>query len=142
MTSKTKDIRPFSLNRLNTKGIIASLFLFCLVGFQIQAQDIPIQGTVMDEYGDPIIGAAVVLKEDMGTGTVTDFDGVFKLSVSSERSVLIFKYIGYTTQEIEVGTQRIFTINMKPNVEQLSEVQITALGIKRQKREIGYSGCL
>ncbi|MFK7806289.1 MAG: SusC/RagA family TonB-linked outer membrane protein [Saprospiraceae bacterium] len=114
---------------------MASLFF----SLQLSAQDVSVSGTVSDEFGDPLIGLSVLLKADPGVGTVTDFEGKYTLTVPSQSSVLVFQYIGYKTVEQEVGAQREIDLTMKPDAEQLAEVQVTALGIKRQKREIGYS---
>ncbi|MFT6018121.1 MAG: iron complex outermembrane receptor protein, partial [Saprospiraceae bacterium] len=105
----------------------------------LSSQNITISGNVIDEYGDPLIGLSIILKEDQGKGTVTDYEGNYSITVPSESTTLLFQYIGYKEVEIVVGTQVKIDMVMKPDAEQLAEVQVTALGIKRQKREIGYS---
>lgn len=100
---------------------------------------VSISGIVYDEFDLPMIGLNISVKDDPSLGTITDFDGRFNLEVASEEAILIFQYLGYKDAELPVGSQRDFTVIMSSDAQQLAEVQITALGIKRQKREIGYS---
>ena len=116
--------------------LIITSFLFLA---NIQGQVISISGVVVDEYEDPMIGLSVTLKEDSGRGTLTDIQGQFTIEVPSEESILVFRYLGYQTREELVGARREISVRMKTNAEQLAQVEVTALGIKRQKREIGYS---
>lgn len=104
----------------------------------MQSDKIAVQGVVKDQSGEPLIGVGVKVK---GTtmGTVTDFDGKFNLSVPSTSSVLEFSYIGYATQDVKVGSNTSFNVVMKDNAKAMDEVVVTALGIKRQKRSLGYS---
>lgn len=116
------------------------IILFSLLSTNfLQAQKLNITGKVTDELNEPLIGLSIVLKEDVSVGTITDYDGSFTMEVPSESSILLFRYLGYKDVEVLVGAQRIFEIIMASDAEQLAEVEITALGIKRQKREIGYS---
>ena len=126
----------FTTTKKKIYTIFFTLFLFTT---SVIGQTISVSGTVYDEYGDPMIGLSVILKEDLNKGALTDIDGKFVIEVPSEASILLFRYIGYKEQEVTVGTQRMLTINMVTDAQQLAEVEVTALGIKRQKREIGYS---
>ena len=73
------------------------LFVFSLSGM---AQGINVSGTVVDDAGDPLIGASVMLKGQGNVGTVTDIDGNFQLNVPSEKSVLVFSYQGMTVADM------------------------------------------
>ena len=75
------------------------LFVFSLSGM---AQGINVSGTVVDDAGDPLIGASVMLKGQGNVGTVTDIDGKFQLNVPSEKSVLVFSYVGTGDKEVTV----------------------------------------
>ncbi len=99
-----------------------------------------ITGTVTDgATGDPLIGVNIVVKESPGLGTISEFDGSFELEVPGAESVLVFSFIGYREVEIKVGDQSAFDVALREDLQQLNEVVVTALGIKRQKRELGYS---
>lgn len=96
-----------------------------------------VSGTVKDKNGEVIIGATVKVKGET-TGTVTGIDGDFSLQVSGD-GILVVSYIGCLTQEISVAGKNHFTVILYEDVHSLNEVVVTALGIKRQKRSIGYS---
>lgn len=93
-------------------------------------------GTVLDENGEPVIGATVTVK---GTNlvTVTDIDGRFELKVPNG-SILSVSYLGYTTAEVP-ATGKNLTISLKPDERQLAEVVVTALGIRRSEKALSYN---
>lgn len=95
-----------------------------------------IQGKVLDEKGEPIIGASVKVKNTK-LATITDMDGNFTFDVP-EGSTLIVSYIGYTDKEIKSDAKNL-TINMSENSEVLGEVVVTALGIKRSEKALSYN---
>ncbi|WP_321298426.1 SusC/RagA family TonB-linked outer membrane protein [Marinifilum fragile] len=96
-----------------------------------------VTGTVVEESGMSLPGVSVVVK---GTtvGTVTDVDGKFQIAVD-ESSVLVFSFVGMTTQEITVGSQSVIEVVMAADALQVDEVVVTALGIKREKKALGYA---
>ncbi|WP_020528900.1 SusC/RagA family TonB-linked outer membrane protein [Flexithrix dorotheae] len=99
---------------------------------------IMVSGLVTDDVGDPLVGATVLLK---GTtqGTITDVDGKFQMQVPDEKAVLVVSFIGFVDQEIVVGNQTQFEINLQLDAQQLSDVVVTALGIKREEQSLGFS---
>jgi TonB-linked SusC/RagA family outer membrane protein len=105
---------------------------------RLQQEDkITIKGVVNDESG-PIIGANILEKETTN-GTVTDLNGEFSLSVSPN-SVLVVSYIGYLEQQVRVGASPTpINITLAEDRQQLDEVVVTALGIKRQTKTLSYS---
>src|SRR5690606_18317142 len=72
-------------------------------------------------------------------GVVTDFDGYFSIAVPDTESVLIFSYIGMETKEVIVGNRTNIDVVMDPSAQKIDEVVVTALGMKREKRALGYS---
>lgn len=95
-----------------------------------------VKGTVLDEHGEPIIGATVKVKGTK-TATVTDIDGNFSFEVP-EGSMLVVSYLGYADKEISADAKSL-TINMSENSEVLNEVVVTALGIKRSEKALSYN---
>ncbi len=95
-----------------------------------------VKGTVLDERGEPIIGATIKVK-DTKTATVTDIDGNFTLDVP-EGSKLVISYLGYADKEVNADSKDL-TINMSENSEVLDEVVVTALGIKRSEKALSYN---
>ena len=130
------------------KLLLVQIFLSPLVGFHfaqadtvitdIVTMDKTITGTVTDVEGNPLIGVNVLIK-DSDLGTSTDLDGKFELSIPDTAKTLIFSYIGYENLEININNQTEFNIQLEEDAQQLDEVVVTALNIKRQKRELGYS---
>lgn len=96
-----------------------------------------ISGTVIDESGIPVIGANIVIKGTT-TGTITGLDGDFNLEVP-EKSQLSISYIGYISKEVQIGSDNILQIKLIEDSKALSEVVVTALGIKREEKALGYS---
>lgn len=113
-----------------------SFFLFCLFT-NLSAQSV-ISGAVQDETGTPLIGVSVQVKGTT-SGTVTDFDGKYQLNAPSEANVLIFSYVGYEAQEITINGLSVINITMKESAVGLSEVTVTALGIKKETKALGYA---
>lgn len=91
-----------------------------------------IHGVVKDVNGEPIIGANVVVKGSPSNGTITDFNGNFDLSVTSNATLQI-SYIGYNTQELFVGKKTDFNIVLKEDTETLEEVVVVGYGTMKKK---------
>ncbi|MCB0805976.1 MAG: SusC/RagA family TonB-linked outer membrane protein [Bacteroidales bacterium] len=118
-----------------------TLFLaFIFIGMQIlHAQDREITGTVTSvDDGQPIPGVQVLLKGTT-TGTVTDLDGKYSIMVPETAKVLVFRYVGMSPQEIEIGSQSVIDVALEPDVLNLEGVVVTALGISREKKSLGYA---
>lgn len=99
---------------------------------------IAVSGTAKDKNGEPLIGVSVVEKGTTN-GMITDLDGNFGLSVSSPEAVLEFSYVGYNPVSVKVGDRTFFAIEMGESTQNLDEVVVTALGIKREKKMLGYA---
>src|SRR5690606_15957051 len=97
-----------------------------------------VSGTVVDENGSPLPGANVV---EQGTlnGTQSDFDGNFTLDVSNANAVLEISYIGFDTQQLSLSGRSTLSVVLLENAQNLAEVVVTALGIKTEKRALGYA---
>lgn len=114
------------------------LLLALLLPFIAFSQEITVTGKVISsEDGMPLPGVTVMVKGTT-TGTTTDFDGIYSLKVDS-KATLVFSYVGFSTMEIPVKGKTKIDVNMSNDVHLLEDVVVTALGIKRQKRELGYA---
>ncbi|QJW89266.1 SusC/RagA family TonB-linked outer membrane protein [Spirosoma taeanense] len=109
-----------------------------LIQAPVWAADRDVTGKVSDEKGNELAGATVTIK-GTNKGTNTDANGNFRISVPDGSAVLVFSYIGYARQEVTVGNQSVFNIKLLPGESALNEVVVTALGIKRDTRTLGYS---
>ncbi len=108
------------------KSILIVLVL--LLGNIIMAQ-MRVTGTVTSsEDGSPIPSATILIKGLRGVGTVTDLDGKFTFEKLSPDAVLIFSYVGFTTQEIPVGSRAVINVVMEPGLTSLDEVMVVAYG--------------
>lgn len=96
-----------------------------------------IKGTVLDESDQPLIGVSVQVKGTF-TGTVTDIDGKYMIEAGS-KDILVFTYIGYSGQEVPVNNQTEVNLKMLQASEELQEVIVTALGVKKESKRMGYS---
>lgn len=94
-------------------------------------------GTVMDEQGEPVIGASIRVKNS-NTGTISDTEGNFSLAVP-DNAELEISFVGYTPQTVKVGTKQNLQIVMQEDTKSLAEVVVTALGIKREEKALGYA---
>lgn len=107
------------------------LMLFCLCfSLYALAQQISITGVVVDTHNEPVIGASV-LEKGTSNGTITDVDGKYTLKVASG-STLVFSYIGYTTQVIEVGFKTSINVTLVEDTEQLDEVVVVGYGVQKK----------
>jgi TonB-linked SusC/RagA family outer membrane protein len=97
-----------------------------------------IKGRVLDEKGDALPGVSVLVK---GTqqGTSSDVEGNFSLDVSVSNATLVFSFVGYTAQEVLVGNRTTLEVKMVVESKALNEVVVTALGIKKEAKSLGYS---
>ena len=113
--------------------------LLCLVlGIGLAtAQTRKVTGTVISaEDSEPIIGASVIVKGTT-TGTVTDFDGAFSLDVPSSAKTLVISYVGMIAREVPV--QDVLRVVLQSGTQNLEEVVVTAIGMKKQEKALGYA---
>jgi len=121
------------------KKTLLLLFLsfFCCV-IQVIAQERAVSGKVTDAAnGDGLPGVTILIKGS-NTASATDQNGNFKINVPANNAVLVFSYIGYTRKEIPV-TGITLNVSLTADNKQLSEVVITAYGIKQERKALGYS---
>ena len=125
------------LESLVKRAVPALLLLLCSTLYaQAQGNGIDVRGTVVDNAGEPLIGASVIVKGNASQGTVTDFDGNFQLKVPSEQTVLVVSYVGMNTKELKVGKQRTFNVVLTDNT-QLTEVIVVGYGQQKKASVVG-----
>lgn len=115
-------------------SLIVAMLLFVSASMFAQRT---ITGTVTDETGEALISVNVVVK---GTtvGTITDLDGKYKIEVPDGSNALTFSYTGYSTQDVELGASDVADVVLSEGIL-LNDVVVTALGIKREKKTLGYA---
>jgi iron complex outermembrane receptor protein len=117
--------------------------LFILIFFQGVitgfAQDLNVSGTVTSsEDGLGIPGVSVYVKNTF-RGTTTDIDGTYQIDGLNTNDTLVYQFLGYFPVMEKVGARKLIDVVLVPEAQKLQEVVVTALGIKREKREIGYT---
>lgn len=118
--------------------LVVVIFLIGIFFTSLYAQTHTVTGLVVDkEIGEPLIGVNVLVKGTV-TGTVTDLDGKYTIEANSS-DVLVFSYISMKTVEETVGNRSVINVSMSSDAEVLSEVVVTAMGIKRQSETLTYS---
>ena len=126
-----KTIRQFS--------IFFVVLLMCItVSFAQTNGSITVTGTVVDEKGESIIGVTVQV-EGTTNGVITDIDGKYSVRVENDKSTLRFSFVGLVPVVEQVKGRRIINVVLKSDTEVLDEVVVTALGIKKEKKKLGYA---
>ncbi len=130
-------IRNLSIYNLSGLRVPRTLLILALslIGTSVFAQTKQVTGVVKDATGETVIGASVVEKGTTN-GVITDFDGVFKLTVS-ENAVLQISYIGYQTQEVKVAGKTTLDITLREDTEMLEEVVVVGYGAQKKESVIG-----
>ncbi len=127
-------------------GVLRFVFLKAFIFFflannafaQIPVTETVIKGKVTDaQLNKPLTGVSVTLKGTT-TGTFTDANGNYSVS-AGPGTTLIFSHIGYKSTEILIGSTSVINVGLQPSSEQLTDVVVTALGITRERRSVGYS---
>lgn len=120
------------------KRILLLSFMSFAVAFGALAQRTVSGKITSAEDGSGIPGVNVVLKGTT-TGTTSDLDGMYRLSVPEEGGTLVFSFVGLEAQESEIGARSVIDVAMASDVKQLTEVVVTALGIERQEKSLTYA---
>jgi len=121
--------------RKNLTGFLLAMLCFVIAG---KAQVLSISGKITDEKGVPIPFASIVIKGKSKTGTTSDEQGNFKISASTG-DVLEISGVNFTSREVKVGSATSINVVLSPGKGDLSEVVVTAMGIKRSEKALGYA---
>ena len=97
-----------------------------------------VSGKVTDSGGEGLPGVTVVIKGTTN-GTTTDIDGNYQLQVDGDDAVLVFSSVGMETQEVAVSARSVIDVELSENTTQLQEVVVTAFGIEKERKELGYA---
>ena len=118
------------------KKLTSVLLFLALSAGVVSAQTSKVTGKVIGEDGEPVIGASIIVK-GTSVGTVTDFDGNFILDVPHDGKQLVISYIGMQSQEVGVSSK--VNVRLMSDTQDLDEVVVTAMGIKRDRKALGYA---
>jgi len=115
-------------------SLLLMMTLFCIGLVSAQRT---VTGTITDDTGEPLIGATVLVKGMDGVGAASDIDGTYSLDVPDGGTTLVFSYTGFTDKEMEIGTSNVIDAILSEGLD-LDEVVVTGLGIKKEKKALGY----
>ena len=132
---QTNKLKFTNTNKMKRTLLITMVAV--LASFVVHSQNM-FTGTVLDENQVPLPGATVVIKGTTN-GVATDFDGNFSIELSSSDDILVVSYIGYIKKEVAAIGKSSMIISLEPDSQQLDEVVVTALGIEREKKSLGYA---
>ncbi|POY36954.1 hypothetical protein C3K47_07775 [Solitalea longa] len=116
--------------------LVTWLVLFSLVSV---AQNRTITGTVTDKSDGQSVPGVTIQVKGTNLGSQTNQEGKYSLSIPSDAKTLTFQYIGYITREVALGASNVVNIALEQDSKQLGEVVVTALGISREKKALGYA---
>ena len=119
------------------KRVLLTIMMSVLVCVVVQAQDRTVTGKVTDETGQGLPSATVMVKGTTN-GQQTGLDGTYRIAVP-DNATLVFRFSGYNEVEEVVGNRNNINVQMQPEVSELDEVVVTALGITRDKASLGYA---
>jgi len=127
---------------MNLKIYLKKFFVLAIVSLfamQLWAQQAIIKGTVYESDGKtPLIGCVIVAKGTTRGGVATDVNGTYSIK-AAEGETLEFACVGYKPQRITVGKQTVINVNLELAVQELNELVVTALGITREQKSLGYA---
>ncbi|MDQ4139981.1 MAG: SusC/RagA family TonB-linked outer membrane protein [Bacteroidota bacterium] len=118
------------------KKLLFILFMTCWLTMAVRAQ-IPIKGRVTGAGNEPLPGVSILV-QGTSQGTTTDVNGNYSLQAPAT-GTLVFSYIGYNAKTVPVNNQATINVTLEADTKQLSEVVVTALGVTREKKALGYS---
>jgi TonB-linked SusC/RagA family outer membrane protein len=126
--------------RLQTQPLLAGLLFLFLPSLILAQEGRLLSGTVTDvANGESLPGVSVFVKSNPESGTVTDFEGKYELRVEPGASTLVFSFVGYTTLEKSIGGLSVLNVEMAEGSELIDEVVVTALGVEKDEKAIGYA---
>lgn len=105
--------------------------IFLVISMMVHAQEKSITGNVVDETGETLPGVTIQV-EGASTGTITDIDGNYQIALSSNQNVLVFSFVGYTSQRVEVGNRTTINVKMQSDVVALSELVVVGYGTMKK----------
>lgn len=101
-------------------------------------QSITVTGTVSTTEGDPLPGVNVTVK-GTSTGTITDLNGKYTIEVPNQQAELVFSFVGYLKETFVVGANEVLDVQLVEDIAEMEAVVVTALGIRREKKSLGYA---
>ncbi len=126
-------------NLFMNQNSLKLLFFACLLSLQSMYAQTTVTGTITDALdGNSLPGVSVVVK-GTSIGVASDFDGNYLIEMEDSNAVLVFSFVGYSNKEISIDGRSVINVTLTESAESLDEVVVTALGITREKKALGYA---
>ena len=125
-------------NELKIAILIMVVCISTAAGSITEQQQLSVTGKITDSKGEPVTGVNVVLKGTL-IGSTSDAGGNYTLNVPDLKGTLAFSFIGYTAQEVPINNRRTVNVTLMEETKTLDEVVVTALGIRREAKTLGYA---
>ena len=119
--------------------VLKLLSVILLLGAQSILAQQTVTGTITDSNDGITLPGVNVIEKGTSNGVTSDIDGNYSIDVSGEAAVLQFSFLGYITKEVTVGTNSTINVSLEEGTEALDEVVVTALGIRKETKALGYS---
>ena len=123
---------------MKKRFVILIMLIFVMVSSSF-AQERTIKGTVTSAEDGLFLPGVNVLVKGTSIGVITDAKGQYSITVPSDAQTLVFSFIGMQTQEVVIGNSSVIDVPLQVAAEALQEVVVTAMGIRRYEKSIGYS---
>ncbi len=120
------------------KTLIKLLLILILASSYGFAQDKTIKGKVTSPEGDPLVGVTILVK-GTAIGTFSKSDGTYEIKVPENAKTLIFRFVGRVTKEVAIGDENVINVTLAEDKVLMDEVVVTAIGLERQKKSLGYA---
>lgn len=113
--------------------------MLMFIGFYTFSQNITVTGQLFDKNSEEALIGATIVEKGTDNGAVTGEDGRYSINISSEDATLIYSYLGYASVEVHTKGRNLIDIFLMPSANTLKETVVTALGIRRDKKDLGYA---
>ncbi len=132
------------MKRISTPPILSNAFLICLaacffLSASVLAQERVVTGTVKSVEDESVVAGVNIVVKGTTIGTISSGDGSYSLNVPEQAETLIFTFIGLAPKEVLIGSQSVIDVSMETDIKQLSELVVTAFGLEREKKALGYA---
>ncbi len=121
------------------QNLFKLLLVVCIFGMQSMYAQTTVTGTITDAKDGTFLPGVNIIVKGTSTGVSSDFDGNYSIELSDANAVLIFSFVGFTDKEISVNGQTTINVALDQSSEALDEVVVTALGIRKEAKALGYS---
>lgn len=125
-------------NHYQVRGVLLILMSVLTFASQVALGQTIVSGVVRGKDGKTLPGASVLVK-GTNEGVVADFEGRYNVALSSQDATLVFSYVGYETVEVSVNNRSVIDVDLGQGMQELSEVMVTALGMERETKALGYA---